>query len=180
MAQRHAFVAILVLVSMSGCGGDEPAAPTTPVVVATPTPTPAPTPTPIVYGQGLACGLPAKPECGQTDGPPEGSPPGVYGCCRAEAGGGQWAPEIWDAINQLQREQPSLFDGDRVLDREKYQLGVARILEQKYGVCAKPGAPGDEVAIKNSNDFSEQYDIYLSSARIRYPGYQVTCRPARF
>ena len=149
------------------------ATPTTPVVAATPTP--APTPAPRVLGQGIGCGLPRRAECGAAEGPA-----GVYGCCTDGGSGGRWDAEIWDSINRLQREQPRLFDGDRVLDREAYQLGVATIMEREYGVCAIPGGPGDEIGVKIGNDSSEQYDIYQSNARIRYPAYMVTCAPARF
>jgi hypothetical protein len=168
---------LILMTALSACGKDEPAAPT---VVATPAPTPTPTPTPVPLGQGMACGLARRSECGREEGPP-----GVWGCCTRDrnAANGRWDAEIWDAINILQREQPELFNGDRVLDREKYQLGVASIVERKYGLCAIPGGPGDEIGVKDSNDAnqnSEQYDIYESSGRVRYPGYQVTCTPARF
>jgi len=165
------------LTALSACGKDTTPSPTTPVAAATPTPAPTPTPTPAapVLGQGVGCGLARMPECGADEGPS-----GVWGCCTELPGGGHWDAEIWDAINILQLEQPQLFDGERILDREKYQLGVAAIVERKYRLCAIPGGPGDEIGVKNSNGFSEQYDIYQSSGRVRYPGYAVTCTPARF
>lgn len=161
-----------LLLLLQACGSDTPSGP--PVAV-TPTPTPAPTPTP--FGIGLACGASRMPECGRDEGPP-----GVWGCCTKEpgAGNGQWDAELWDAINILQREQPELFRGNNILDRVKFISEVARITEQKYGLCVIPGGPGDEVGVKTGNGSSEQYDIYESSGRIRYPGYAVTCRPARF
>jgi hypothetical protein len=164
---------LVLLTALGGCGKDE--IPTTPVVVATPTPTPTPTPVPL--GNGLACGASALPECGRDEGPT-----GVWGCCTKDrnAGNGQWDAELWDAINILQREQPELFNGSNVRDRVKYLAEVARIAEEKYGLCVKPGGPGDEVGVKVGNSASEQYDIYESNGRVRYPGYQVTCTPARF
>lgn len=175
MNKRAAACVLVLLSTLGACGKDQPAAPTAPVVVATPTPTPAPTPVPL--GQGIGCGLTRRPECGDFEGPV-----GVWGCCTRDrrAGNGRWDAEIWDAINILQREQPQLFNGERILDREKYQLGVATIVERKYGLCSIPGGPGDEIGVKDSNENSEQYDIYESSGRVRYPGYQVTCTPARF
>jgi hypothetical protein len=164
--------AIGLLVFLYACGGDTPSAP---VAVATPTPTPVPTPTP--FGQGLACGATRLPECGRDEGPP-----GVYGCCTKEpaAGNGQWDAHLWDAINDLQTQQPDLFNGQNIRDRERFIREVARIAEQKYRLCVIPGGPGDEVGVKVNNTYSEQYDIYESNGRIRYPGYAVTCRPARF
>jgi len=173
---RKASIGTVVLLTLVACGGDK--APATPTVTATPTP--APTPVPVVFGQGTACGLPALPECGQLGGDPAGSPPGVYGCCTRTTGA-RFQDIVSESITRLQAEQPSLLNGNVVLDRAAYQQGVARVLERDFRVCAKPGFPGDEIAVKTSNDFSEQYDIYQSNARtFNPPGYQVTCRPARF
>lgn len=149
----------------------------TPSVGATPAPqptaaTPAPTPLP-TPASGSSCRLAAMRECGGPEGPA-----GVYGCCRAESG--QLFAEVVDqAIAQIQRERPSLFSGNRVLDDDAYVQGVARILEQR-GYCARQGGPEDEVGIKSSNSFSEQYDILFGNGTVRTGGYTVTCRPARF
>ncbi len=168
---------VSVLVLFQACGGDSPVAP---AAVATTT-IPPTTTTLLVLGQGRACGASSMPECGATGGSPGGDPPGVYGCCTKEGtANGSWDAEVWDAINIVQREQPSLFNNQQVLDRVKYLEEVAKAVEKKYGLCVKPGFPGDEVGVKTQNGFSEQYDIYESNGRVRYPGYQVTCRPARF
>jgi len=113
------------------------------------------------------------PECGGPEGPP-----GVYGCCRGEAAQ-VFADQVEQAIAQLQRERPDLFNGTRVLSEDAYVQGVARLLEQR-GFCSRQGAPSDEIGMKNSQGFSEQYDILLSSGNIRNGGYTMTCRPARF
>lgn len=173
MTRRPTRLVLAALALFVACNDDN-SAPTAPVAVASPSPTPAPTPTPRILGQGVGCGLPRKPECGDEEGPTN-----VWGCC-ARGGEASWTAEIWEAIERLRSEQPGLFDGDRVLDREKYMLGVATIVERDFGLCAIPGGPGDEIGVKKSNDFSEQYDIYLSNGRVRYPAYQVICRPARF
>jgi hypothetical protein len=119
------------------------------------------------------------PECGGPEGPP-----GVYGCCRNEAGGepgrGQFQNQVDQSIDILMGEQPGIFRGEEVLDRIAYVNGVARILEQRFRLCAKPGTPGDEVGVKTANNYSEQYDIYLSNARVRRGGFVASCRPARF
>lgn len=165
--------AIGLLVFLYACGSDSP---TTPVVTVTPTPVPTPTPTPAL-GSGFACGVPAMPECGRDEGPP-----GVYGCCTKleSEGNGHWDGEIWDAINIVQTQHPELFRGQNILDRVAFINEVAKVVESKYKLCAKFGAVGDEIGLKINNTFSEQYDIYESNGRIRYPGYAVTCRPARF
>ncbi len=180
--RKSAVVAIATLVSFSGCGDGLTPTTATPVVVATPAPTPAATPN--TLGQGLACGLPARPECGQPadTGSPAGDPPGVYGCCTKESGNeAQFRSIVGQAISKAQLERPAIFSGDTVLDRPAYQLAVAQILERDFKVCAKPGVPGDEVAIKTTNDYSEQYDIFTQfETTYNPPAYAVTCRPARF
>lgn len=113
------------------------------------------------------------PECGGPE-----APAGVFGCCRQEADqafGGQ----VDAAIAQLQRDRPDLFDGNRVLNAGAYVRGVASLLVQR-GFCAQQGGPEDEVGIKSSNSFSEQYDILFGNGTVRTGGYTVTCRPARF
>ena len=171
------FVLFLLLIALA-CSDPTP----TPIVVATPEPTPIPTPVPTPTpqtGMGLGCGLPARPECGGPEGPS-----GVYGCCRNEAGGqigrGEFDNQVNQSIDILMGERPDLFRGEEVRDREAYVQGIARILEQRFRVCAKPGQPGDEVAVKNSNSYNEQYDVYLSNGRVRRSGLVASCQPARF
>jgi len=137
-----------------------------------------PSPTSPSLGLGLGCGLPAMPECGGPEGPA-----GVWGCCTHEPeanGAGRFTDIVSQAIEILKEREPSVFRGNRVLDEQRYMRGVASILEERFGVCAKVGGPGDEVAVKTTNGWSEQYDILLGSLDIRPPSYEVTCRPARF
>jgi hypothetical protein len=114
------------------------------------------------------------PECGGAEGPP-----GVFGCCREEPSQ-VFASQVDAAITQIQRERPTLFDGERVRDANAYVQGVAQILERSFGLCSRQGGPEDEVGVKNTNSFSEQYDILYGNGTIRRGGYTVTCRPARF
>jgi hypothetical protein len=88
--------------------------------------------------------------------------------------------QVDPAIAQLQRDQPQLFDGNRVRDGNAYVQGVARVLEQRFGLCARQGGPEDEVAVKSSNSSSEQFDILFSNGAIRPQGFVVKCSPARF
>jgi hypothetical protein len=88
------------------------------------------------------------------------------------------------AIRDVLAQRPELFNNGEILRVEDNDLVVqlvARRLEQRFGLCAKPGSPvDDEVAVKNSNSFSEQFDIILSNHRVNIYGYASTCRPARF
>ncbi len=113
----------------------------------------------------------------------EGTPPSTANCklpgsrsiaCGYE--GPRFDQVIEDAIAQLQQQHPEIFSGEYVNDVNAYNNGVAAILTAK-GFCA---VPGEEMGIKNTNDFSESYDILLASGKIRHSGYRVTCYPADF
>ena len=140
----------------------------------TPTPTPSPSPTPTPSPSASGCRLSSMPECGKAEGPK-----GVYGCCKEERDW-EFGEIVEKAIDRIQTERPQLFNGDTVKDQDAYVRGVAEILQRDFGVCSKQGGPEDEIAVKNSNGFSEQFDILLSNGKIRRGGYTVTCRPARF
>jgi hypothetical protein len=114
------------------------------------------------------------PECGRPEGPA-----GVFGCCRAEDAQ-QFAVQVDSAIGIVQRERPQLFSGNRVLNEDAFVQAVAQTLVQRFSLCATQGGPADEVGVKNSNSFSEQYDIVFGNGTVRTDGYTVTCRPARF
>ena len=101
---------------------------------------------------------------------PEGSP------CRTESPSFQAQVEAAQA--DVFRTRPDLFDGPRVRSEDAYVQEVARVLRTQ-GLCAAPGGPKDEVAVKTTNDWNDQYDIVLGNGGI-WTSYQVTCRPARF
>jgi hypothetical protein len=101
---------------------------------------------------------------------PEGSP------CRAESPAFQVQVEAAQA--EVRRNRPDLFEGNRVRSEDAYVQEVARVLRTR-GLCASQGGPKDEVAVKNTNDWNDQYDIVLGSGET-WTSYQVTCRPARF
>ena len=113
---------------------------------------------------------------------PECTEKGGGGCCKRE--NDVLGEMVEMAIRDVQRQRPEIFNGDEILneiDEEVVVDLVARRLEQRYGLCARPGSPvEDEVAVKSSNSFSEQFDIILSNHRVNVFGYTVTCRPARF
>ncbi len=91
------------------------------------------------------------------------------------------------AINQLVAQNPALFNvndqagpgGYLVKDPTAYYNGViTNLLAQ--GLCAN--FDGSQVQVKESNDYSEQYDILTSTNHVRRaPGsYRATCTPAIF
>jgi hypothetical protein len=96
-------------------------------------------------------------------------------------------PDVDRAIERVQREQPQLFDFSQangglsflVRDVNRYHEAVVRALRDT-GLCAI--FDGEEVAVKNTNEFSDQYDIITASDFVRWGdgAYAATCRPARF
>ena len=151
----------------------QPAPGASPAPSASPSTAPSPSPT-ASASPGAACRLPSMPDCGGPEGPP-----GVYGCCQ-DSREGQFASQVDAAIERLRAERPDLFSGNKVLDETAYVQGVARVLEQRFGLCARQGGPTDEVAVKANNSYNEQYDILFSNGTVRTQGIVAACRPSRF
>lgn len=137
--------------------GESPSPRPSPSPGASPTPAPSPSSSP----PAGSCSLPAQ---------PDGSP------CRAETPSFQ--SQVEEAQARVRRDRPDLFDGSRIRNEDAYVQEVARVL-RTMGLCAAQGGPRDEVAVKNTNTFNDQYDIVLSTLET-WTSYQVTCRPARF
>jgi hypothetical protein len=95
--------------------------------------------------------------------------------------------EMNEAIAEVENEMPELFDFNdwqgglsyRVLDTVRYHEEVVARLEAK-GFCAV--WDGEEVGVKNSNDFNEQYQAMTSLGYVRWGGgsYRSTCYPSWF
>ena len=143
----------------------------TPTPAPSPTPAPAPTPTPSSPPTGGSCSLPpsnpASPAC--TD-----ESPRLLG-------------SVENAITQVTQSRPDLFDFDSKRCENCYYVKnvnayVTQVVKQlnAQGVCAL--WDGEELAVKKSNDYSEQYDILLASGHIRRGAgaYQGICRPSWF
>jgi hypothetical protein len=163
-------VAVVLASSWSACGGkDKPGTPvgvtSPPPVVATPTPTPQATPDTLF-------------SCALGDGSASSS-------CRRESP--SFLNEVNTAIDQLVQQQPQIFDlneelgqgGFRVLSPGQYYVGVMRNL-QHMGFCAN--FDGEEMQVKNTNEFNDQYHIMTSGGTIRRgdSSYRATCYPASF
>jgi hypothetical protein len=143
--------------------------------ISTPTPSPAPSSSPSgspATSPTAAPGPSTSPSAGSCSlaAMPEGSP------CRAESPSFQAQVEAAQA--DVLRTRPDLFDGNRVRSEDAYVQEVARVLRTR-GLCAAQGGPKDEIAVKTSNDWNDQYDIVLGSGQT-WTSYQVTCRPSRF
>ena len=153
----------LAVLAAAACGGSEAPAP---ITAATPPPMPEPS-APAVAA--FTCPLPALPDLHNT-------------CPKLQ-------PQLWqyveNAIQKTIQEHPELFDFNeelgggswKVLDREKYiNTTVENIHAQ--GVCAEDD--NEEIQVKNTNDFNEQYNIWTSGGYVRRGPYITTCFPAQF
>jgi hypothetical protein len=157
------FAAISLALAVA-CGGSS-----SPAAAPTPTPPPATLPEPPTPPVG--CGAPPNAGSG-------------YECVYRRA---QYAEDVNVAIARVVLEHPEYFDlGQRhntwsyfVKEPNLYLMAVVRNLEQA-GFCAM--FDGAEIALKRSNDFSEQYDVYTSTGFSRWGGgaYAATCHPAWF
>lgn len=170
-------VAIMIgALALTGCGGSasNPSTPTT-----TPTTTPArPTPTPAPTPAGLTCTVPEYKD--------------ADGCSIWTNAKGHpvFLGEVIEAIGTLKRERPDLFTYDPahpnlqplINNKNVYLAGLVKVLARDYGLCAREnvwGVPRDEISVKNSNDWSEQYDVMTGAGYVVW-SYTVTCRPPTF
>jgi hypothetical protein len=97
-------------------------------------------------------------------------------------------PDVEAAIAALLTDEPQLFDfkdlakrtdWPRILNHDGYIQGLIGILKTK-GYCAR--WDGEELAVKNKSEFSEQFAVIYSHTRIRRGSgiYRVSCYPAAF
>jgi hypothetical protein len=157
MRLRRLAAPALVALALVTCGGGGKGDPPTAPIVPTPTPVAIPAP-----------GPPLSASC-------ERLPLGTANApCRSE--GASFYSEVVDAIMTLKSEHPEYFSGDTVLNLPGYYVGLIRILDRQ-GLCA--AYDGEELAVKSSNDFSDQYKVLTSWNEIRRT-YMVTCTPAVF
>jgi hypothetical protein len=167
-------------VFVASCGGSSsnPAGPgqtPTTTLAARPSPTPSATPEPAT---GLSCTVPPQPEALPCN-------------IQRKAVGNVFRDQVIATIETIKREKPDWFDKEgndrwRILVRDKYMHKFIEVLQRDYGLCAnwaQVGLPRDEVSIKNSNDFNEQYDVIASGPTgepYAWYSYEVTCKPAVF
>ena len=159
-----------------------------PVVLPQPTPSPvlggpapAPTPTPANPGP-TPTPTPAPPTGGSCSLPPSSNP--NDNCSVQDP---HFLSAVDKAITLLTQQQPSIFNFNNnicencyfVKDPSAYGAGVIKNLNAA-GYCAI--YDGEELGVKNSNSFNEQYDILISSGHIRRGAgsYRSTCNPAWF
>jgi hypothetical protein len=153
---------VVLSLSLASCKGSD-----TPLPTAVP-PTPAPLPAPSSTPQASACGLPALPDLRNE-------------CPKLK--GGKLQEYVNVAVDRVITEHPEYFDladsfGDsiRVKDRARYIRAVVANIHAQ-GVCANEEI--EEIQVKNTNDYHEQYNLWSSSGYTR-KSYITTCFPAQF
>lgn len=168
---RRAAAPLLVAAALGfqTCGGGPPSAPNTPASPPPTTAAAAPTPPPV-----------ARTNCDSL-----GYASGTGNNCPVQRP--NFLTEVDRAIEKLAAERPEIFDlsnqagagGYRVRSTGAYYVGVIKNLDQA-GLCA--GFDGEELQVKNSNDYNDQYHILTSAgyARRGSGSYRVTCYPAAF
>jgi hypothetical protein len=98
-----------------------------------------------------------------------------------------YLPQLEKAMDRLVAEHPEIFklseasgSGQyRVVSTGRYYVGLIKNLEAQ-GLCA--GFDGEELAIKESNSFNDQYHVMTSAFFMRrgQGSYRTTCAPAVF
>jgi hypothetical protein len=152
------------------CGGGSSTTPTSPVVAIPPTTTLAAAPPPVASSSACAR---------------IGMGPGDGNACPRESA--TFLTELNDAIDLTVRQYPRAFDQENingagqyaVLSSGQFYVGLVQNLNAK-GLCA--GFDGEEIWIKSSNDFNDQYQVLPSNGHIRRgeSSYRATCYPAAF
>ena len=155
-------------------------------------PVPAVTPQPTPAARGHARSRPRRSDRHPTPRPPSA------GSCNLGNGNGsgngcpfeqaRFQDVVERAIDNVIRNNPSLFDKSKnrcdqgcpfVRDTDGYWDAVTDEV-RRLGYCATND--GEELAVKNSNSFNDQYDIINSEGFVRRGtgSYRSTCYPAWF
>jgi hypothetical protein len=159
--------AALLLCLLGACGGGDKS------ITNPPPPTPPPATTPPVTLPANDP-LPGSKSCSRLGAGQEGR------CSRDRP---TFLGEIDTALDQLVREQANLFqngeDGLRVVSYGKFYVAFLEKLDAQ-GICA--AFDGEEVALKTSDSFNDQYHMVTSKMILRRgeSSYRASCYPASF
>ena len=162
--RRFAFIAVPVLaalITLVACGGEPTPAAPTPTPTPPPAPAPAPTPTPT---PGYNCPLPAS------ENPNNNCEKGVARLT-----------EVNLAIDALLTKHPELFNFSDLSGGNPKVVNITRYYQEiqeelgNFGICTK--ITPEEISVKISNDYSEDWIVLTSGNYVRRR-YQGTCTPA--
>jgi hypothetical protein len=159
--------AIMVLAVLIGaCGGGSPTAPASPSPIPI-TSAPPPPAAALTACQRIGFGTGSGNDCPRS--------------------GASFQAQVEAAMDRVIATQPTVFDlgspggpgSYRVLKVGQYYVGLIDELD-KQGLCAD--FDGEELQVKNSNGFNDQYDVITSNNFILRgdASYRSTCSPAAF
>jgi hypothetical protein len=169
---RRLAVALPLIVSVAvlpSCGGSKssPSASSSPTPAPTAAPVPVPSPTP---------NLPGMASCSRIG-------LGQDGGNKCDQSGPTFQADVEQAIAELQHEQPQIFEdspgGILIASPGQFYVGIINKLDKK-GLCG--GFDTEELQVKSSNDFNDQYALRTSRGYLRTGSsmYRATCFPAAF
>jgi hypothetical protein len=142
--------------------------------------------------------VPPPPTGGAPAPPPPAPPPAQAQGCGLPPGNGSgnacprqspsFLSQVESALTQLTQDEPWVFDKSeiqgcgtcyKVVDVQRYITRMPELMQQR-GLCSM--YDGEELAVKNSNSFNDQYDILTAGMYIRRDmgSYRSTCYPAWF
>jgi hypothetical protein len=172
LLRRGAILGVLMAAAACSGSGSSPTQPppigVQPSASPSPSPTPTPTATPPVTGATCALGK------------------GTFDA-RCSRGGAQLLSQVDAAIDRVVRTKPQLFNLQEEISPGAYRvLNVPGYLEavvaelSSGGYCA--GLLGDQLQVKNTQDFSEEYDVITSTGFVRRGAgsFVKSCTPAAF
>lgn len=164
-------IAVLALsAALASCGGDGNDSTTTPPV----TNPPATTPPTTLAPQVLFDPLPGRNSCARLGQGRDGN------CSRSTP---SFLDDVDAVLDDLVRSQANLFEnsgsGLRVKSTGQFYVALLQKLDQR-GLCVN--FDGEELQVKNSDGFSDQYHMVTSDLILRRgeSSYRATCTPAAF
>jgi hypothetical protein len=169
--RQRPFAVVMILTCVAllpACGKSKsPSASSSPTPPPTAVATPTPVPTP---------NLPGMASCARVG-------LGHDGGNKCDQSGPTFQADVEQAVDELRHEQPAIFldtpDGPVVYSPGQFYVGIIQKLDKK-GICA--GFDSEELQVKTSNDFNDQYALRTSRGLLRTgPSiYRATCFPAAF
>jgi hypothetical protein len=154
--------------------------PTPPIGVAPGSPSPTPSSAPST----------PTPQPAPSSAPPRGGcslPPGGGNGQNCVQGNPSFMNDIEASLDAVVKANPDVFDTTlkkcddcyKILDTQRFTDLEVQALQAR-GLCAR--FDGEEFAVKNTNDFNDQYDLITSDNYLRRGdgAYRSTCRPAAF
>ena len=142
---------VTLALSVQFCGGGSDSGPDTPTV---PVPVPSATPEPPPVGEA-----PLSESCAALE-------PGVrQEEASCSSGPEHFLDEMNDAIDEVRARFPEYFgEGRNVVNVGAFYVEIIRALDRK-GLCAETG--GEEVGIKRTEAFNDQFDILTARSEYR-------------